>query len=502
MSSFVRRPSSVVHRTVSFLLTTLACVIPTWAQVDLVVVVSFDQYRGDYPKKFASAAGERGFARIRKEGVEFTKCWFTHAVTKTGPGHATLLTGANASRTGIMANDMCDLRTESCFYCANPTGSTESADAMEQPTVGDLLKKKNAKSKVIGISQKDRAAILMAGRKADAVIWMEKNSGLFTTSAAYPTPTWLTSLAAACDVKKLAGKPWTYDLAMSTHAVTSVFNAAYTVLNKERLGRDKDPDLLCIGVSATDYLGHQKGPDSKEVQEMFVHCDRMLGALIDTLDKNVGRKKYVLIVTSDHGIAPVPEQVNANARPRDPKIDAGRWKDAQLIARADSALTATFGKPMQKSWVKKLYQPSIYLDREHLEKKKVSLTQALDVLQKTFTTMHGIGIIVRTDDMSKGKCPQGADEDLCALLRAAYHPARSGDITLYPKPYWILGDDVAEHGSPWEYDRWVPLMMIGGPVKKQRSEAKVSPADIAPTIANWWGIALPPIDGKPLRLKK
>lgn len=502
MTSFVHRPASGVLRLASVVIVALLSACAAWAQVDLVVVVSFDQYRGDYPKKFAAVGGERGFARIRKEGAEFTKCWFGHAVTKTGPGHATLLTGSNAARTGIMANDMCDLRTESCFYCANPTGAKESAEAMEMPTVGDLLKKKNAKSKVIGISQKDRAAVLMAGRSANAVIWMEKNSGLFTTSAAYPTPTWLSSVAASCDVKKISGKKWNYDLAMSTHAVTSVFQASYAVIQKEQLGRDKDPDLLCIGISATDYLGHQKGPDSKEVEDMFAHCDRMLGALIDTLDKNVGRKKYVLIVTSDHGIAPVPEQVNANVRPREAKIDAGRWKDAQLIARADSALTAAFGKPLQASWVKKLYQPSIYLDHDHLERKKISLTQALDVLQKTFSRMHGIGIVVRTDDMAKGKCPEGTDEALCAVVRAAYHPARSGDITLYPKPYWILGDDVAEHGSPWEYDRWVPLMMIGGPIKKQRSEAKVTPADIAPTIAQWWGIALPPIDGKPLRLKK
>lgn len=538
MSSVVRRLSSVL---VVAMLTVAVSVVAS-AQPRLVVVVSFDQYRGDYPKRFAPFADRRGFARMRAEGAEFTKCLFGHATTKTGPGHATLLTGANAARTGVTGNDMCDLRSDSCFNCAD-------VSLLEMPTIGDLLRTKNAKSKVIGISQKDRAAILMAGRKANAVIWVDKNSGTFTTSSDYPTPPWLTSVAATWTMKNYAGltwkaeipeskepavddvpwertpdagrrtpdavrrtfpyrlppitqSKWYYDVAITPYAVDAVFGATLDVMEREKLGRDVHPDLLCVGISATDFLGHLYGPDSREVQEMYVHCDRWLGRMIDTLDAKVGRKNYVLIVTSDHGIASIPESVNANLRPREPKIDAGRRTDGQVRARADSALTRAFGKPLQSSWVKNLYLPSIYLDHDHLERKQVNVTAAIDVLERTFSSMPGMGIVARSDELAKGKCPDNADAELCELVRQAYHPARSGEMMLFPKPNWVLGDDVAEHGTPWDYDRWVPLMLIGGPVKKQSSKAAVSPADIAPTIAAWWGLTMPPIDGKPLRLKK
>jgi arylsulfatase A-like enzyme len=514
----------------------------TTAQPRLVVVVSFDQYRGDYPKAFAAFAGKRGFARMRAEGAEFTKCLFGHATTTTGPGHATLLTGANAARTGIIGNDMCDLRNDSCFYCGDPA-------LLEVPTIGDLLRKKDAKSKVIGVSQKDRAAILMAGRKANAVMWIDKATGSFTTSSSFPTPPWLNAVATTWSLKNYAGLTWKAEIpeskrpavddapwerttvvgrrtpdavrrtfpyrmppitqstwfnevAVSPYAVDAVFGASLDVMDREKLGRDEHPDLLCVGISATDYLGHLYGPDSREVQEMYVHCDRWLGRMIDSLDAKVGRKNYVLIVTSDHGVASIPESVNANARPRESRIDAGRWNDAQLIARADSALTSAFGKPLQRSWIRNLYLPSLYIDRSHLERKNVAIEKAIDVLEKTFLTMPGVGIVVRSGDMAKGRCPDSADEDLCDLLRQAYHPARSGEVLLYPKPNWILGDHVADHGTPWDYDRWVPLMLLGGPVKKQSSKAAVSPADIAPTIAAWLGLTMPPIDGKPLRLKK
>ena len=542
MSSVVRRPSSVAVLVVAALavalpvVAMLAVAVPAVAAPPrLVVVVSFDQYRGDYPKQLAAFAEKRGFARMRTEGAEFTKCLFGHATTTTGPGHATLLTGANAARTGIAGNDMCDLRNDSCFYCGDPT-------LLEVPTIGDLLRKKDAKSKVIGISQKDRAAILMAGRGASAVIWIDKKSASFTTSSDYPTPPWLQAVASAWSLKNYAGRIWTAeipdtkkpavddapwegtmdagrrtfpyrmppitkstwfnDVAVSPFAVEAVFGAAFDVMHREKLGRDEHPDLLCVGISATDYLGHVFGPDSREIQEMYVHCDRWLTRMIDTLDAKVGRKNYVLIVTSDHGVASIPESINANARPRDARINAGRWSDAQLIHRADSALTAAFGKPLQRSWIRNLYLPSVYLDRSHLERKKVNVSKAMDVLEKTFQQMPGVGIVVRSDEMAKGKCPDDVTADVCELLRQAYHPARSGEVMLYPSQNWVLGDHTADHGTPWDYDRWVPLMLIGGPVKKQSSKAAVSPADIAPTIAAWWGLTLPPIDGKPLRLKK
>ncbi|MBI2794691.1 MAG: alkaline phosphatase family protein [Ignavibacteria bacterium] len=507
----------------------------------LAVVVSFDQFRGDYAKKFSQFIGSKGFARIALQGAVLSKCFYHHAGTATGPGHAALLTGCDPYRSGITSNYFCDTRQKQCGYCATDSNDVVSPIKLEASTIGDVLRSANAKSKVIGISIKDRASVLMAGHNPTAVVWVDKETKNYTTSSYYDTPVWLSSIKQLSAPKKFAGKTWNtvipqsknpaeddvrYEGTMSTgrrtfpyklpkfdseefysdfvrspFSMQSLFNAAFEVIAAEKLGSDNLPDLLCIGVSTTDFVGHTFGPDSREVQELYVYADQLVARLIDSLDERVGRKNYVLIITSDHGVSPVPEVLKNDNMPGRPAIDAGRYKLSQLVRGVDSVLNKRFGTPPSGTWISMADEPSIFLSESAIAQQGVDRRRTVDAACAWLQSLNGIGIVARKDRMLVGDCPDGiADED-CKLLRNSFHPSRSGDIMIFPKRYWVITADAASHGSTHDYDRWVPLMLLGGPVKKQTSGKLVSPTDIASTLAQWWNLAMPPTDGSPLPLK-
>ncbi|MBK6291174.1 MAG: alkaline phosphatase family protein [Ignavibacteria bacterium] len=505
----------------------------------LVVVVSFDQYRGDYPTSFSRFVGSRGFARMQKDGATFSQCYYEHASNLTGPGHASLLTGCYPSHTGIVGNDFCDIRTDECVYCVADADGAVSATQLEMPTVGDKLRERDPRSKVVGVSLKDRAAILMCGKGASTCVWFDDASGTWTTSQAFPRPTWLTSLNKEVSCTTYSKRQWTmqipasldpaYDsvraegafaggdnafphdvlpatskdfvasVMLSPFSMDMVFDAASMALKKERLGKDGSPDLLCVGVSTTDYVGHVFGPDSREVQELYVRADKRIERFIDELDQRVGRANYVLIITSDHGVAPIPEVIRDLPQQQGARIDAGRVMRKEIRAIVDSVLTLRFGPPRTSSYVRAIHAPSLYLNDT-----AVSALNRAEVLATSVGALRkhpGLGIVTTRDTLALGDCPDGTDEATCRYLRNSFHAARTGDIVLYPKRYWVFGTNTATHGTPHDYDRYVPMMLLGGRIKPQRSKEMVAPVDIAPTIAAWFGLSIGPVDGSPLPLK-
>ena len=445
--------------------------------------------------------GEGGFRRLQGEGTVYDQCRYAMASMLTGPGHAVLLTGAYPAATGVTANDMCDWSLERCFYCAADTAGTPSPFPLQTPTVGEVLRAKDTASRVIGIGIKDRAAILMSGVNASAVVWMDPETGEFTTSSAYTEPQWLRSIQQG-GLQRYVGKTWaatippdlnpalddaawegTYadgsrtfphtlpdtvthvtieDVAMTPFGVTMLMDGAIAVIDAERLGHDDHPDLLTIGVSSTDYAGHRFGPDSREVQEVFTHVDRELERLIDHLDDRVGREHYVLIVTSDHGVAPVPEMLLANTRPREPQLDAGRIPYSLLRETVERVLTDTYGVPGDTTWIWQVHAPSIYLNHEIIDEKGLDLDAVRHLAANAVGQIPGIGISTTHTALLQNGRPAEIDTATWRYLQNAFHPDRSGDVIAFPKRYWILGSKVATHGTPHDYDRWVPLMMRGG----------------------------------------
>ncbi|NQW31041.1 MAG: alkaline phosphatase family protein [Ignavibacteria bacterium] len=506
----------------------------------LIVIVSFDQMRGDYPMRFKKFIGEGGFTRIQKEGTTFNKCFFEQANTITGPGHAAILTGTYAFANGIVGNDYCSARGGQCISCVNGGGSNVSAMQLEMPTLGMLLQQENPKSKVISISHKDRAAVMMGGDEKSSVLWLSDSLRLTTTNF-YSRPAWLDVVNKKFSIKNYGGKTWSTeiptelqpaadaavgegtfsngknifpyklsnsnnteflpDFLKSPFSVEWIFDVAMYALDAERLGRNRNVDLLCVGVSSTDYLGHTFGPDSREVQEMYLHCDKQMERLINKLDNTVGRNGYVLVVTSDHGASPVPEQLLSLSSFGNPALDAGRISKPALQHFVDSTLNAKFKTDSATIWVKNFYPPNLYFNHSTISTFS-NLDSVTSITIEALRTRNGIGVITSKKEMLRGNCPPNTEAEVCQFIRNSFHPDRSGDVLLYTKRYWIFGKDPSSHGSPHDYDRWVPLMLFGGPIKPQTSDARVTPVNAAVTIADWFGINMGSVAGKPLPLKK
>ena len=386
----------------------------------------------------------------------------------TGPGHAVLLTGEYPSATGVTTNDLCDRSLGRCFYCAADTAGTPSPFPLRTPTVGDALRVRDTSSKVIGLGIKDRAAILMAGMHPSSVVWVDPDNGEFTTSSVYAEPSWLELLQQG-GLQQFAGKTWTAsipetlqpavddvswegtyadgthtfpyvlpagvdhvtieDVAMTPYGVSMLMDAARTVIDAERLGQDDHPDLLAIGVSSTDYAGHRFGPDSREIQELYVHVDKELGTLIDHLDDRVGREHYVLVITSDHGVAPVPEMLLANTRPGEPKLDAGRVPYGLLRTTVEDVLTEKYGVPGDTTWIWQIHAPSIYLNHAVIDDKGLDLEEVQHLAANAVGQINGIGISITHTAMLQDARPAEIDTATWRYLRNAFHPDRSGDIT-------------------------------------------------------------------------
>lgn len=509
----------------------------------LVVVVSFDQHRGDFYPSFQRFIGAKGFSRIAREGVVFDRCYYNHANNITGPGHAAIMSGCYPWKTGIVGNDFCDARTGVCGYCADDATGRKSAANLEVPTLGDVLRKASPRSKVIGLSLKDRASILMAGKSASACVWYDPRSGGWTTSSAYASPSWLPELRRTVDARTYAGAVWrteipdslapaqddvvgegsipgnrdrhvfpyaisapitsdtfTTQVALSPFSMRMLFDAARIVIARERLGKDKHPDVLCLGVSTPDYVGHLYGPDSREVQELYVHADREIARLIDDLDQRVGRANYLLVITSDHGVGPIPEVIRQASAQQRAAVDAGRLRSSELKLLINTTLTQHFGAPIGGSWVEQVMPPSIYLRDSALL--AVNRQEVIDTVVSVLRRHPHLAIVATPSSLLDGVVPPGVDPTTAAAIRRSMHRERSGDVVIYPKRYWIFGSNPATHGTPYDYDQWVPLMLIGNRITTRSTDATVAPVDIAPTLAKMLGIRMQNVDGVELPITR
>ncbi|MGH9368071.1 MAG: alkaline phosphatase family protein [Thermoanaerobaculia bacterium] len=352
----------------------------------LVVVISVDQMRADYLERFRPWFGKDGFNRFLERGAVYRQARFRHAATFTGPGHASIGTGLDPRDHGIVANRWYDARRQTDVYCVEdrerqwvgaPAGAPKipiqpaSPIFLDAATLGDRLKEKFPGSRVVGISLKDRSAVLMAGRKADAVLWFEERFARFVTSTYYPPRPellafnervaafladdghrrWALSgrippgdlervtfdppeLFGAKEPPKGYGATFPHELPNAKAIVSSpwgdvlVLDLARFVIERMRLGANAGrPDLLFIGLSSTDYYGHWFGPDSKEIAEGIVRLDDTLAAFFRWLDERVGRGRALVWLTADHGVQPIPQVAREKQKRRtgreDPSV-AGR----------------------------------------------------------------------------------------------------------------------------------------------------------------------------------
>ncbi|HET6327173.1 MAG TPA: alkaline phosphatase family protein [Planctomycetaceae bacterium] len=510
----------------------------------LVVVVSVDQFAYEYLERFRAGFDDRGIVRrCEREGAWYTNCHHRHGVTTTAPGHSVQLTGAYPSTNGIVDNGWIDRSTGKQIYCvADPKARLVGPFAGDQPvsprnllsdTLGDRLKIITAgRSKVFGVSIKDRAAILMTGHAGDGAFWMAEN-GKWITSNYYrdQLPSYLESWNASEAGARFAGKSWDllYDrsryqhtpgedhlgerpssgmkagfphripeatsrnyvrlVAYSPFGIEATLEIARLMLTDEKLGQDEYPDVLAINLSSNDYVGHTFGPESLEVEDITYRTDRMLGEFADFINDKLQGRPWLFVLTADHGVAPIPERTARLkiAAQRDPLVLDGKSGPGPAHQMLEAHLREKLGlKEAQPSLVQAVIESQIYLRDDHPAFKGTVFAEAQRLTRDWLLAQPRVAAAITREQILSG----GLNGPLEAALRRSFHPRRSGDVLFCLEPYDIEGDVAATHGSPWDYDTHVPLLVLeqGNVAQTHRVPAgrfnrRVSPACIAPTLA-------------------
>jgi predicted AlkP superfamily pyrophosphatase or phosphodiesterase len=498
----------------------------------LVVVIVIDQFRPDYLQRFRPHFGRGGFNLLLSRGARFTEAAYQHAVTLTCPGHAVVLTGAHPSVNGIVANQWYDATSGKQVYCAadssatliGASGTGLSPRNLIGSTVGDELKRSNGGSRIITMAGKDRSAIMLGGHLADGVYWMVDS--LFVTSHYYmkELPQWVRNFNASGRVGSYAGKSWYRLLPRSAYAMMGPDNVAVeqnvagmgrifphplaldtsarfldafksspyqnevllefamAAVSNEKLGEDEDPDLLGISLSANDLIGHAFGPNSHEVMDVTVRTDRLLGDFFAFLDKRIGLPNVLIVLTADHGVAPLPEVV------RDSRIRAGRLDPSRIAAATEAALRSRYGAPPPPGWLAHMAPPWIYLNVKALEQRGIPIEEAERTGREAVKGVQGAHQALTATELLRQQRNGTASGPVFS-----FHPDRSGNIYYELKPYIVPGQESTgtTHGSPWSYDTRVPLLWLGASVKPGAQRGPVSMIDVAPTLSFLLGIDRP-----------
>jgi predicted AlkP superfamily pyrophosphatase or phosphodiesterase len=424
---------------------------------------------------------------------------------------------------------------------ATPNAAGDSAAKMLIPAFAEELKfQSGAGTRVVAMSLKARAAITMAGHQADSVTWWDGVTGLWQTSSAYPQAPFIAEFVKLHPVTEDYGKTWApllpesaylYDKtavnagsppgygvefphplrgtpdskgpdrtfysqwATSPYAETYLAHMAEKVVDKLKLGRGPGIDFLSVSFSSVDYVGHAFGPRSWEVQDELARLDRDLAKLFTHLDSTVGRGKYVVAFSSDHGVAPVPEDLRKTG------IDAGRLNLEEVRTRMEQALeTLHYAKPA----VSKIDGADVYFSSGTYAKLK-SDPHALQTVIEAIQGTSGVARVYQAEEVDDRPATRNP---IRAAEAAGFFKSRSGDLLIVPKPYWVWDYSApgkpsrnggTSHGTPNYYDQRVPVILMGPGIRRGKYYEPATPADIAPTLATLCGITLATQDGRTLR---
>jgi hypothetical protein len=500
----------------------------------LVLVLSIDQMRFDYLTRFGPLF-KGGLRRLLDHGAVFTHAMYAHADTETGPGHSVILSGRHPSHSGIVANDWYDpLAKKRINVVDDPVqaplggpGRAASPVNFLGFTVGDVLKRDVAGARVVGVSLKDRSAILLSGRRADAAYWYETVGGNFITSTYYmkEAPAWLTKRNAQHPADRYFGKPWTRlyadeklyeqyagpdaiegewdrkdtvfphvirgkpgqvlyydDLRRTPFADELTLEVALEAMAAHDLGRDEATDLFAVGFSATDVIGHTYGPQSQEIMDQLLRLDGVLGRLLDEVDQRVGPGRTLVVLSADHGVMPLVELLQAHG------IAAQRVKPSALELPVVTALRARF--PDAGPLIANYDPPDFYLDLDAIRSHGLRRQDVESTMEKALMDT-GLVEVVYTHAKLMGEPP--ADDSPFTLFRNAFYEPRSPHVIPRLKEYLYLSERVggAGHGTYHDYDRAVPIVFMGTRVKPGSYPAPCGPEDIAPTLGLLLGLEYP-----------
>ena len=504
----------------------------------LVVVVSVDQMRADYMIRFADLFNG-GLARMNRDGIVFTDAHHGHAVTSTGAGHASISTGVYPHRSGIVDNSWWDREAKRSVYVTEDTvsilgisGAPGSSPAnLLCETVGDWLKQQSPDAKVFSVALKDRASILMAGHEADAAYWYYDTEGVFVTSSYYMSayPDWVTTFNTSGIVDTFLETGWARLLDETAYSISRednfpnemdgknttfphlfstptpgpeyyselyqtpfgdelAFSFARDLVFHEGLGADAIPDLLFIGASAGDGVGHAYGPFSQEVQDYYLRMDLMLQSFFEFLDEEVGSNEYIIVLTADHGVLPMPEELRRHG------IDAGRFDPQPLIRQQVEKTSDKLGIETRLRFAN-----GLYLDIRERNGQNITRQQVRKAIADDLRDLDLVEDVFTFDELVD---PQTPDRPFFQQYSRSFYPDRAPDLMLRYKEYYlpIRQTTSTSHGSPYEYDTHVPLIFLDPVRRAARHDTRVYAVDIAPTLASLLNIVVPEeLDGKKLQ---
>jgi len=502
-----------------------------WSKADfprrpkLLLIIVIDQFRYDYLVRFRQKFVAGGFNLLLSGGACFADCRYDYATTATGPGHASIFTGAYPNVHGIIGNEWYDhslRRTVNCVedpatkLVRGPDGAEEkpgfSPHYLIGSTLGDELRAAtDFRSKVVAIALKDRAAILPGGHSPSAAYWYDSQGGRFISSSYYmpALPSWVVKFNQSSPGKNYCGQKWAalpesgYDMTFSEFKAspnqpcpdpkflswldqTPYMNEielafAEQAIRGEHLGKNDDTDLLSISLSVNDYIGHAFGPYSPQVGDATLRTDRDLASFFAELDKLVGLRNVWIALSADHGVSPNPAFIQEH------KWGAGAAQMALLRKAVEEAMTGEFGKG---DWIAAIDGPYIYFDSEALNKQHIQATRAEEVAAVAAASVPGVAAAFTRAQILSGNLPSSP---LGRKVSNSFNEQRGGDVFVALDPYAlpVAGPTSTTHGGPWNYDAQVPLLLWGNIFKPGIYFNHCQPIDLAATLAAALGLTQP-----------
>jgi len=521
----------------------------------LILQITVDQLRGDLPGRYLERMGDGGFRYLMQHGVWYANAHHAHANTETVVGHTTLATGAHPAAHGMVANVWLDRKTGKLAYNVEDKryriltagagvdktaeiGATQKLAAADGRSPAAILVSTfsdelaihyAARSKIFGVSLKDRGAVPLAGHAGKA-FWFSRKTGEFVSSTFYYDryPAWVDEWNYKKLTLQYSGKSWELLNDKSTYLFGAAddksweidyggygrvfphpfgnadakdfytlltispvgdeltLDFAKTLIEREQLGKHSVPDYLSISFSSTDYIGHFFGPSSLEMEDNLLRLDRTLADLLAYVDRHVGLKNTLIVLAADHGAPEAPgylNQLGIRARYLKPET----WDKEPAIA----ALKKKFG--ITKELIKRYVDPYVYLNYDVIRHKKLNQAEVERAVATELMKFDGIALAIPSTALRENNLPSTRLID--TVLRN-YNPQRSGDIFVVFEPHSFLNDAEGlpagvTHGSPWRYDTYVPVVFAGGGLSARRVYREIQTVDVAPTLAAVVGVKPP-----------
>ncbi len=499
----------------------------------LVVGIVVDQMRQEYLYRFEKKFGTSGFKRLMNDGFMLTNAHYNYVPTYTGPGHASVFTGTTPAIHGIVGNDWWDRSLKKNVNCVGddrqkPVGSVDgngdvSPWRLLSTTITDELKlASQKKSKVIGMSIKDRGAVLPAGHLADAAYWFDA-TGKFISSTYYVNalPAWVENFNALKLGDTFLNKEWNTFLPIAQYTESGPDDSPYeqkwkgmdkpvfpydlkklkeangnellvqtpfgddllaafaeAALKGENLGKGDQTDFLTISFSSPDLIGHRMGPNSIEVEDTYIRLDKNLENLFAKLDATIGKNNFLVFLTADHAVAEVPQSL------KDSRVPAGNFIDAKSLKdELNNYLQKQFPG---KTLVETIYNNQVFFNQDLFtgdpRSAGIDLLVATELAANFIQSKEGVAQVFAKSTIKQGSYNETGTK---GMIVRGYNHKRSGDIAFELEPGWVGGGSAqgTTHGSSHTYDTSVPILFYGKGVPKGSSARFHTITDIAPTLS-------------------